>query len=253
MPTLVHYIPILTTLFAAWFAPQILKRWSVKRPAPHLFWWGLGVVLYGVGTLTESITTLAGWNAPTFRAWYITGALLGGAPLAQGTSYLLLPRWAAHTLTGLLLATVATASAFVILSPIDHALVESHRLSGRVLEWTWVRRFSPVINSYAFLMLVGGAAWSAWRYSRRPGMERRTLANVYIAIGGLLPGIGGTFTRFGHVEVLYVTELIGLALIYLGYRTAVGGDERSQAGSGGGAGALKRLFGGSRKGPAATT
>ena len=35
---------------------------------------------------------------------------------------------------------------------------------------------------------------------------------------GLLPGIGGTFTRFGHVEVLYVTELAGLLLIYLGYR-----------------------------------
>ena len=32
------------------------------------------------------------------------------------------------------------------------------------------------------------------------------------------PGIGGTFTRFGHVEVLYVTELIGLLVIWVGYR-----------------------------------
>ncbi|MGH7532920.1 MAG: hypothetical protein ACREL4_06495, partial [Gemmatimonadales bacterium] len=45
---------------------------------------------------------------------------------------------------------------------------------------------------------------------------------VYIAVGGLLPGIGGTFTRFGHVEVLYVTELIGLVLIFVGFRTAIG-------------------------------
>lgn len=223
MPNPVLYLPILTTLFAAWFAPQILGRWAERRPAPHLFWWGLGVVLYGAGTLTETITTLAGWNAPTFRAWYITGALLGGAPLAQGTAYLLFPRWVAHTLTVILLLTVATAATFVLLSPIDISLVEVHRLSGRVLEWHWVRRFSPVINSYAFLVLVGGAVWSAWHYSRRTGMERRAQANVYIAIGGLLPGIGGTFTRFGHVEVLYVTELIGLILIYLGYRTATGG------------------------------
>jgi hypothetical protein len=41
---------------------------------------------------------------------------------------------------------------------------------------------------------------------------------VAIAIGGILPGIGGTFTRFGHVEVLYVTELIGLVVIWVGYR-----------------------------------
>lgn len=31
---------------------------------------------------------------------------------------------------------------------------------------------------------------------------------------------GGAFTRFGHTEVLYVTELIGLALIYIGFRYA---------------------------------
>jgi hypothetical protein len=40
---------------------------------------------------------------------------------------------------------------------------------------------------------------------------------VLIAIGAILPGIGGTFTRFGHTEVLYVTELIGLLVIYLGF------------------------------------
>ncbi len=41
--------------------------------------------------------------------------------------------------------------------------------------------------------------------------------NVYIAVGALLPGIGGTFTRFGYTEVLYVTELIGLVCIFIGY------------------------------------
>jgi hypothetical protein len=41
---------------------------------------------------------------------------------------------------------------------------------------------------------------------------------VFIALGGLLPGIGGSFTRFGHVEVLYVTEFLGLCLIFAGYR-----------------------------------
>lgn len=45
----------------------------------------------------------------------------------------------------------------------------------------------------------------------------RYVGNVLIAIGVLLPGIGGTFTRFGHTEVLYVTELIGLLFIYAGF------------------------------------
>ena len=218
MRSAVHYLPLLTSALALWFAPQLFRRWGARRPAPHLFWWGLGVALYGVGTVTESLTTLLGWSEPVFRAWYISGALLGGAPLAQGTAYLLLPRRSADRLTALLLAVVAVAAACVLLSPIALERVEAHRLSGRVLEWAWVRRFSPFINSYAFLMLVGGALLSAWRFRGVPGGRGKVLGNVAIAAGGLLPGIGGTFTRFGHVEVLYVTELAGLLLIYAGYR-----------------------------------
>jgi hypothetical protein len=46
----------------------------------------------------------------------------------------------------------------------------------------------------------------------------RYKGNILIAIGGLLPGIGGTFTRMGYVNVLFITELMGLILIYVGYR-----------------------------------
>ena len=41
--------------------------------------------------------------------------------------------------------------------------------------------------------------------------------NIFIALGGLLPGIGGSFTNFGYTEVLYVTELVGIIFIYIGY------------------------------------
>ncbi|MEZ5420457.1 MAG: hypothetical protein R2708_24375 [Vicinamibacterales bacterium] len=46
-------------------------------------------------------------------------------------------------------------------------------------------------------------------------------ANVFIAVGAILPGIGGTATRMGHVEVLYVTELVGMLLTWTGYRLSV--------------------------------
>ena len=60
------------------------------------------------------------------------------------------------------------------------------------------------------------------RYRRARETYHRFVGNVYIAVGGLLPGIGGAFTRFGHTEVLYVTELLGLLLIYAGYRLNTG-------------------------------
>ncbi len=220
MPGLVHHLPIATTALALWFGIEILLRYRERRSGPHLLWWGFGVLIYGVGTLTEALTTVFGWQEGVFRAWYISGALLGGAPLAQGTVYLLLKRRTAHRLTAALVAVVAVAATFVLLTPIDLALVESHRLSGRVMEWSWVRGFSPFINLYAVIFLIGGAIYSAFRFRRAAGMGHRVWGNVLIAAGAILPGIGGSFTRFGHVEVLYVTELIGLTLIFGGYRLA---------------------------------
>jgi hypothetical protein len=68
------------------------------------------------------------------------------------------------------------------------------------------------------VFLVGGAAWSAIQYARKKDSANRVLGNWLIAIGALLPGIGGGFTRFGYVEVLFVTEFIGILLIWAGYR-----------------------------------
>ena len=220
MPTFVHYIPIATSFVAAAFTFVLFKHWRSKPTSLYLMWWMIGVAMFGAGTVTESITTLLGWNLVTFKAWYITGALLGGAPLAQGTVYLMIANKTAHRMTAVLLTVIVVASVCVALSPVDYALVETHRLSGNVLVWTWVRLFSPFINIYAFIFLAGGAAWSAWKYARKADSDKTYMwGNILIAVGALLPGIGGISARAGYVEVLYVTEFLGLLLIWAGYRT----------------------------------
>lgn len=228
MPGLVHYVPIATTLFALFFAAALWRRWR-QRGGTHLFWWWIGVLTYAAGTLTESLVTLTGWSEGLFRAWYITGALLGGAPLAQGTVYLLLGRRTANILTAIVVPVIVIAAICVMLSPVDQALAEPHRLSGRVLEWQWVRSFSPFINMYAAAFLIGGAVLSAMRYRTSAETRHRYIGNVFIAVGALLPGIGGSFTRFGYTEVLYVTELLGLLLLFVGYRYNTAGGLRLSA------------------------
>jgi hypothetical protein len=220
-PYVVHFVPIITTILAVPFSLEIYRRYRQFPDRLHLLWWAIGIATYGVGTFTEAVTTLVGWHEPIFRAWYVSGALLGGAPLAQGTVYLMLPRRVAHGLTVLLLAYVLVASIAVYLSPIEAAAVEPHRLSGRVFAWQWVRMFSPLVNLYAVVFLIGGAIVSALKYSADPSTRHRMWANVLIAVGAILPGIGGTATRMGYVEVLYVTELAGMLLTWTGYRISV--------------------------------
>jgi hypothetical protein len=123
----------------------------------------------------------------------------------------------ADILTWVFMIIIAIASVCVALTPISLPDGFDGRLSGSVFSWQWVRYFSPFINLYAFIFLVGGAIYSAWKYSKLGKDHPRFLGNIFISIGALLPGIGGSFTRMGYVEVLFITELVGLLLIYFGY------------------------------------
>jgi len=214
----IHYIPILTTIVSFAFTAALYRHWQRKPEAKYLMWWTLGAFTFGFGTLTESINVLFGWSVINMKAWYISGALLGAFPLAQGTVYLLLKKKTADLLTWFFAAYITIAAIAIILAPVDMSLVDPARLTGKVMTWTWARLFSILPNTYALLFLVGGAAWSAIQYARKGGSGNRVWGNWLIAIGGLLPGIGGSFTRLGYVEVLFVTELIGILLIWAGYR-----------------------------------
>lgn len=219
---MIDYLPLVSTAIATPFTVVLWRHWRRNPRARFMLWWTIGVAMFGLGTLVEALTTLFGWHEPLFRTWYIAGALLGGAPLAQGTVYLLMKRRTADRMAVSLVVYVAIAATFVLATPVNADAVVDDRLTGSVMEWGWVRLMSPPVNTYALIFLVGGAAWSAWRYRRRADQPRsRVVGNTLIAIGGLLPGIGGAFTRAGYVEVLYVTELIGLVLIWLGYRAIV--------------------------------
>jgi hypothetical protein len=221
MPRLIElslYLPILSTLISAAFAWVILARYRLKRQSYHLLWWGIGIGTYGLGTLIESLVTLFGWQSALFKAWYIAGALLGGAPLAVGAIYLLFGRRAGRIAVALLLAAVGVTSIFVILSPVRIDLVDPTILSGKALAWQSIRRVSPFINSLAALFLVGGAIYSAIRFFGHPESRHVSIGNIFIAVGALLPGVGGMGSRMGHTELLYIAEFIGVILIWIGYK-----------------------------------
>jgi len=215
MNSLIEYIPILTSTFSLFFFVKIYNHWR-ERKTKYLLWWTIGVLTFGLGTLTESINAVFGWSEINMKVWYIVGALLGGFPLAQGSVYLLMSSRFAKITTYIFVSLIIIGSIFVLLSPINYEMTTG-KLTGEVLSWEWVRKFSPLINIYALIFLVGGAIISAKRYYKMEKREVRFLGNVFIAIGGLLPGIGGTFTRYGYVNVLFITEFIGLVSIYYGY------------------------------------
>lgn len=213
---IIYYLPIVTTIVAIFFSSEVAIRYR-QRKGLHLLWWSIGIVCFGLGTLIESCVTLFGWSEMFFRLWYITGALLGAAPLAQGTVYLLFNKKLAHRLAVSLSIFVIIASTFIFLTPVD--IPSEGQLTGKVIQWKKVRYFSIVLNLYAVLFLGGGALLSAWRFYKQ-GKEyyHRFVGNVLIVTGTFCAATGGAYARMGHTEVLYIAELIALIIIYLGYR-----------------------------------
>ena len=217
MSRAVELIPVVTTIFSAFFVREIFAHYRIRK-TKYLLWWSIGVLTFGLGTLAESINSMFGWNEINMKYWYIVGALLGGFPLAQGTVYLMMKKRFADITTYLIVSVIVLASIFVIMTPLNISAGFTYKLTGTFFAWKWVRLFSPLINLYSFIFLVGGAVFSAIKYYRQTNKEARFKGNIFIAMGGLLPGIGGSFTRMGYVNVLFVTELIGLFLIFVGYR-----------------------------------
>ena len=214
---MIDYIPIFTTILSLYFFIEILKHYLFRKKK-YLFWWMIGVATFGLGTLSESIHTIIGHNEFNLRFWYILGALLGGFPLAQGTVYLLFSKKFANQSSLFFISYILIASIFILMVPIKITESFDGGLTGQVFEWKWGRLFSIPINIYAFTFLVGGAIYSAYKYSKFKNLIYKVYGNTAIAIGGILPGIGGSFTRAGYIEVLFLTEFFGLALIYAGYK-----------------------------------
>ena len=227
--TLVHYVPVATTVLSALFCAVLLRRYRFKRRGTHLVWWAFGILCYGIGTALEGSITLFGNSIALTKAWYIAGACLGGYPLAQGTVYLLLRRRTAHILTAISLPFIVFVSILVLASPVDSGAMMPNKPGGEILGWHWVRLLTIPINSYAGLFLIGGAVLSAWRFSKHRETKHRAVGNALIAAGALMPAIGGGMAKWGIVEGLYLGEFIGLILIWMGYRWCVFRSDRSRA------------------------
>jgi hypothetical protein len=225
MTLLNTYLPFSSSVVSFIFAGFVFKRYA-ERKGLHLLLWGVGMVFYGIGGFCEGYYGAAGWDPLIFRLWYLSGAILVAAWLGQGTVYLLAKKkWANAAMIILLVASIAAAVfvfTYSIEAPTDTTLEE---LSGKVvypeLSDDFSPRFiTPFFNLYGTLGLVGGAIYSAWIFYRKRVLLHRTIGNIVIAVGGLFPAVGGSFSRFGIPNALYISEFIGVVLIFAGYLRA---------------------------------
>lgn len=212
-------MPFMSSVISFVFVVAVLKRYLSQR-GPHLLLWALGLTMYGLGGLCEALIGAFGWRDFVFRIWYLLGAMLVAAYLGQGTVYLLAPRRRANILMVVLLLGSLYGAFKVLGAELDPSRLIGDQLSGHAIVSGGVRILTPFFNIYGLLTLVGGAIYSAWIYWRRRTMPDRAVGNALIAAGALSPALGGTLSRFGLTGYLYVSELVGVILMFIGFLRA---------------------------------
>jgi len=222
-------IPFLSSIISFIFAVLVFKRY-LERKSPHLLLWAIGMVFYGIGGFCEAYYGAIGWNPLIFRLWYLFGAILVAAWLGQGTVYLLASRKLANGLMVLLVLGSLYGMLRVFSASLDPSLMTGglatgslhtgSELSGHAIVSPGVRILTPFFNLYGTVTLVGGAAWSAWIFWRKRVLLHRTIGNIFIAAGAMLPAFGGTFSRLGIPYALYLGELLGAILLFIGFLRA---------------------------------
>jgi hypothetical protein len=222
----VHYIPILSTIVTFAFAAAVLRRWSYKK-GPHLLLWGLGLIWYGLGTLSEVILAFT-FNPLVLKLWYLSGAMLTAAWLGQGTVYLLVrKRRVADILMAFLGFASLAAFLLLLLAPVTPAaaayntsLPASTQYKDILVRNGWIILLTILLNIYGTLALVGGAIYSAFLFWRKHVLVERMLGNILIAVGALMPALGGSFVRAGLPDFLYLSEFLGVVIMYGGFTLA---------------------------------
>ena len=222
-----NFLPYLSTIVTFAFVVAVFNRYR-QRAGVYLLLWAIGLLFYGLGTLSEVILGLT-FNSIVLKTWYLTGAMLTAAWLGMGTVHLLIRKGStAQSLTWILAAVSVLAFVLVFAAPVNSVAYDvTHPVSEQYKEI--LTRNGPIIlltillNIYGTLTLVGGAIYSAFLFWRKKILANRMYGNILIAAGALSPAMGGTFLRAGLTDLLYLSELIGAALMFIGFVLATSG------------------------------
>jgi hypothetical protein len=221
---IISLLPFISTAVVFVFAVLVFRRYADKG-GKHLLLWGIGLVMYGLGTFAEAYLTVS-YSPFILHTWYLFGAILTPAWLGQGTVYLLVRR---PRVADVLLVILTIASVFAAIKvfslPTNDALYDvtlpvSAQYQSVLERDSLTRTMLAVFAAYGTITLVGGALYSAYIFWRKRIMPQRVLGNVLIAAGALSPALGGVLVTRGLGDYLFVSELLGAIIMFIGFRLA---------------------------------
>ncbi len=211
------------TLVATAFCLSTLDSWLRRRRAQELAW-TVSLLLFALGSGSLWWGFAHGWSEPSFRVFYLAGAILNVPWLALGTVYLLWGTLIGDRVRSALLFASGLAVGVLVVAPIDGPVPAGELPEGSELFGVWPRVLAAVGSGVAATVILGGAIWTTWRFVRQRSAPRhRVVGNVLIAAGTLVLSASGTLAgRLGADRAFVVTLLAGVVVLFSGFLVSNG-------------------------------
>lgn len=216
--------PLAAAIVAVLFAAALTRDFVARRRSYQAIW-SAAMLMYAAASVTVALGAANGWTSGEFRVYWALGAVLNVPFLAQGELDLLLfhrrtVRWALYALlafvTAYTIAVVRTAA-------IDAAALANELPSGKEVfgDGSAAHRLPQLVAIPAYVVLLAGTVWSAWRMRGRRDLRDRFWGTLLIALGAtVIAGFGSAFAALGHLVPFSVALLAGISVMFAGFLRA---------------------------------
>jgi hypothetical protein len=190
-------------LVALRLAGRVFARWRVRRAA-ELAAWSAALFAYALASAALAWGAAHGWDARTFRLYYLFGGLLTAALLGAGSLLIWRRRWAAPVA----LVYVGLAIGIAIAVPVHGSFAGSGIPAAQDhLEFVPARLVAVIANSLGTAAVVLVAAVT---------FRRRPLGNALIVLGVAIAAAGTAVAGLG-VAGTAGFALAAVLVLYAGF------------------------------------
>jgi hypothetical protein len=214
--------PLVAAVVGFVFAALLVRQYA-DRKRPYQLMWAISLAMYGVASAAAFVGVKSGWSAFDYRVYWALGAVLNVPFLAAGELQLLLRHRVANLAIDVALVFVVVYVVVVLRhATLDPAGLAPRLPSGKDVfgDGTPAHRLPQLISIPSYVLLLGGASWSAWRMHGRPELRDRFIGTLLIAFGATIVAGGATFAAYGNLPGFCVTLVAGIAVMFLGFLRA---------------------------------
>jgi len=205
-------------LIGVGFSLELLLK-SFRSKKPYIISWTVAVIMYTVATIALVSGLINGWNYINFGIFYFFGGITNVPAFGIGSAYLIFDDNKVNVISGLYVLFVLGAVFSIFTSGIpDFSNIQGIPEGSQLYEISGPRMWAILGNSFGSISLVGIAAYSIYKFRRVD--EDLVTTNVLIVVGSFSPALSGVLLALGDSASKTLSLLVGMFLIYLGYRVS---------------------------------